>query len=81
MGLELKPEPAPAATLPDLLREALAKDPELAEAYAQFAPYKKREFCESITEAKREATKLRRLEKVLTHIREGRGLSDKYRKC
>ncbi|MEM6769864.1 MAG: YdeI/OmpD-associated family protein, partial [Bacteroidota bacterium] len=72
--------PAPAPVLPSLLQEALDKDSVLAAAYHAFPPYKQREFCESIAGAKREATKLSRLEKALEHIREGRGLSDKYRK-
>lgn len=80
MGLALKPVAAPTPEIPALLRNALDKDTGLAKAYAAFPPYRQREFCESISEAKREATKLRRLEKALLFIREGKGLSDKYRK-
>lgn len=80
MGLEHHPEPAPAPEPPPRLQRTLAGDKELAAAYATFAPYKQREFCESIANAKREETKERRLAKVIKHIREGRGLSDKYRK-
>lgn len=80
MGLELKPAPASAPEIPGLLRDALATDASLKAAYEKFPPYKQREFCESIAEAKREATKLRRLEKAIEYIREGKGLSDKYRK-
>lgn len=79
MGLEIKAQPAPETEVPELLQKALDEDPALATAFAGFAPYKQREFCESISTAKREDTKQRRLIKALEHIREGRGLSDKYR--
>lgn len=80
MGLELKLAPAAAPEIPDLLQGALKSDANLAKAFAALPPYKQKEFCESITEAKREATKLRRLEKAVDLIRAGKGLSDKYRK-
>ncbi|TXF89202.1 hypothetical protein FUA23_11870 [Neolewinella aurantiaca] len=79
-GLELAPVKAPEAELPPALLEAFRNDPELEQLYSGFTPYKQREFCESINDAKREVTKARRLQKVIEHIREGSGLSDKYRK-
>lgn len=80
MGLELKPAPASAPKIPALLQDTLDNDIDLAKAFAALPPYKQKEFCESIGEAKREATKLRRLEKAVDLIRAGKGLSDKYRK-
>lgn len=77
--LELGPMPAPEAVLPPALVKVFAEQPTLETMYFAFPPFKQREFCESISGAKREATKVRRLEKVIEHIREGRGLSDKYR--
>ena len=78
-GLELGPAPAPETIPPPELEQAFIDDPGLKMLYEKFAPYKKREFCEAISEAKRTDTKKRRLQKVTKHIRAGRGLSDKYR--
>jgi len=78
-GLELGPMPAPEAVLPPELAQAFTKDPQLKTLYLAFTPFKQRAFCEHISGAKRAETKVRRLEKVIEHIREGRGLSDKYR--
>lgn len=80
MGLEIKALPEPEAEMPEILQSALDANPDLAAAYTRFSPYKQREFCESINGAKREDTRIRRLAKAVEHIREGRGLSDKYRK-
>ncbi|MEO0732413.1 MAG: YdeI/OmpD-associated family protein [Bacteroidota bacterium] len=80
MGLEIKSGPAPEAVVPDLLQKEFDADPALAAAYAAFAPYQQREFCESISGAKRADTKERRLAKVVAYIKAGEGLSDKYRK-
>jgi uncharacterized protein YdeI (YjbR/CyaY-like superfamily) len=44
-------------------------------------PGKQREYCEYISEAKRDATKLKRLEKIIPMIIEGVGLNDKYKNC
>lgn len=79
LGLQLTIAPAAAPKMPDLLSKALAADERMAATYANFPPYKQREFCESIADAKRGDTRQRRLVKVLEHLREGRGLSDKYR--
>jgi len=68
-----------AVIIPSLLQNALKKDPSLKKAFDQFTNYKQREFCEHIDLAKREATKLSRLEKIIPMILEGVGLSDKYR--
>ncbi len=78
-GLELGRMPAPEAQLPPELAQAFADDPKLEALYLAFTPYKQREFCESIRNAKRADTKVRRLQKAVEHIRAGRGLGDKYR--
>lgn len=62
-----------------LLNEALLKEAALQGAYNAFPPYKQKEFSTYIAEAKREATQQKRLEKVITLIRAGQGLNDKYR--
>lgn len=77
-GREIKAEKTKKVTIPKLLQSELAKDSDLHIAFEKFTPYKQKEFCEYITEAKQEKTKLRRLEKILPMIKEGIGLNDKY---
>lgn len=64
--------------IPELLQQEFDKDTELAAAFAGFSPSKQRDFAEHIAEAKREETKLKRLEKILPMIRSGTGLNDRY---
>lgn len=66
--------------VPDLLKAAFKKEPQLKTFFDQLAPSHQREYVEHITEAKREETKLRRLEKSLVLMREGKDLHSKYKK-
>lgn len=75
-----KKETKPLA-IPILLEQELIKNKELLTAFDTFSPYKKKEFCEYISEAKQEKTKLRRLQKIIPMIKEGVGLNDAYRNC
>ncbi len=65
--------------IPELLQDILTKDAKLKTAFAAFTPYKQKEFCEYLAEAKQEKTKSRRLEKILPMIADGVGLNDAYR--
>lgn len=78
-GLEVKAEKTKKVTIPKLLQAELAKNVTLKSSFNTFTPYKQKEFCEYIAEAKQEATKLRRLEKILPMIEKGVGLNDGYR--
>jgi uncharacterized protein YdeI (YjbR/CyaY-like superfamily) len=51
----------------------------LAEACSKFSQAKQREFHEYIEEAKRDATKLSRIEKIKSMILQNIGLNDKYK--
>lgn len=77
-GMEVKPEKKPLI-LPDELKEALASDSELSEIFEALSLTYKREFADYITEAKREETKQKRLQKIIPMIKNGIGLNDKYR--
>lgn len=68
-----------AAAIPMLLQDKLAQNATLKTAFEALSPYKQKEFCEYLEEAKREATKLRRLKKILPMIAQGVGLNDAYR--
>lgn len=67
------------AFVSQLLQKELDNNIALATAFQQFSPYKQKEFLEYIETAKREETKLLRLEKIKPMILENIGLNDKYR--
>ena len=78
-GKQIKPEKKTLA-IPAELKKALNEDKFLKSAFEKFTPGKQKEFSEYITEAKREATKISRLEKIIPMIKDGVGLNDKYKK-
>ncbi|PWJ40049.1 YdeI/OmpD-associated family protein [Sediminitomix flava] len=66
--------------IPSELQTALDEDQDLKSAFGSLNLTKQREYTDYISEAKREQTKLNRLEKIRPMILEGKGLNDKYRK-
>ncbi|MCB0736746.1 MAG: YdeI/OmpD-associated family protein [Bacteroidetes bacterium] len=77
-GLEIKAEPKKVA-MPIELQTALENNNELSGAFKALTPGKRKEFADYIGSAKQEATRLKRLQKCLPIILEGKGLNDKYR--
>ena len=67
--------------IPIELQTALNNQPSFKDAFNRLTPGKQREYCEHVASAKREATKLSRLEKIKPMILEGVGLNDKYKNC
>jgi uncharacterized protein YdeI (YjbR/CyaY-like superfamily) len=61
------------------LQNELDSDKNLEESFLKFSPYKQKEFIEYIETAKREETKLSRIEKIKPMILNNIGLNDKYR--
>ena len=80
-GKEIKPVTNKEVIIPPELEQALEKDQELKTSFETLTPGRQREYAEYISEAKREATKQKRLEKIKPMIREGKGLHDKYKNC
>lgn len=79
-GKIIKPEKTKTETkIPTLLQNELDSDSDLKEAFLKFSPYKQKEFVEYIETAKREETKLSRIEKIKPMILNNIGLNDKYR--
>jgi len=78
-GKEIKPAKKTKIAIPKELKVELNKNAKLKEIFSQLTPFKQREFCEYISEAKRETTKQSRLRKILPMIFKGIGLNDKYR--
>lgn len=66
--------------VPDELSAALDADAALAAAYEKLTPGRRRAYAAYIGDAKRAATRQRRLQKCLPMIRAGQGLDDRYRK-
>jgi len=79
-GKELpKSKPSLAFSIPPELKVKLAEDSRLASAFKKISPSKKKEYCEYISSAKREATKTSRIEKITPMILALKGLNDKYK--
>ena len=77
-GLAIKPEKK-QTVISDFFQQQLNNDQKFADAFAKFTPGKQREFLEHIDSAKREETKLARIEKIKPMVLDGIGLNDKYR--
>jgi uncharacterized protein YdeI (YjbR/CyaY-like superfamily) len=81
-GLALKPERSTKnAEIPGLLKNAFAADKVFKAKFDVLSPGKQREYCEHISTAKQEKTKLSRLEKIRPMVLEGVGLNDSYKSC
>ena len=81
-GKEIKPKKnTNPVIVPDELKYQFSKSEKLKSIFNEFSTSKKREFCEYISSAKREETKLKRMEKIIPMILNRVGLNDKYRNC
>ena len=65
--------------MPEPLRKALRSDAAAKRAFDSMSAGRQREYAQFVADAKRDDTKLRRVEKSLALIRTGVGLNDKYR--
>jgi uncharacterized protein YdeI (YjbR/CyaY-like superfamily) len=80
-GKVWKPEKSDDIVIPDELLQAFASDNEIEKAFSKLTFYKQKEYVEHIESAKREETKLARIDKIIPMILNGIGLNDKYKKC
>ncbi|UJP64927.1 YdeI/OmpD-associated family protein [Mongoliitalea daihaiensis] len=78
-GKKLAPVPAGEIIVPEILEKAFQSSQELQSAFDQLTPGKQREYIEYLNQAKRDATKQSRLEKITPMILEGKGLNDQYK--
>ncbi len=78
-GKSIKPQRGKPVVIPPQLKAALETNNKPATAFEALTLGKKREYTEYIADAKREETKLKRLDKILPMIESGVGLNDKYR--
>ena len=68
----------PEAKVPKELAAALEKNRKARTVFANFPPGQRREYCEWISEAKREETKARRVTQAIEWIAEGKERNWKY---
>ena len=82
LGKEVKSDRTNKKTvIPKMLQKELNKDPDYKNSFDKLTPGKQREYCEFIETAKREPTKIIRLEKIKPMILQGIGLNEKYKNC
>ena len=65
--------------VPTVLKKAFQKNKSASDNFKNMRPGLQREYANYVADAKREDTKLRRIEKILPMISQGIGLNDKYR--
>lgn len=78
-GLKLSPEKFQAVAIPEHLQSALDKNKDLKKSFEALTQGKQKEYNLYIDEAKQEATKIKRLEKIIPLILDNKGLNDKYK--
>ncbi len=82
LGKEVKSDRTNKKTvIPKELQNALDIDSDYKNSFSNLTPGRQREYCEYIDTAKREPTKLSRLEKIKPMILQGIGLNEKYKNC
>lgn len=79
-GVEIKPQRRREIEVPQELQRALAENKPAGKAFQQLTPGRQREYSDYISEAKREETRVKRVDKILPMIANGQGLNDRYRK-
>ncbi len=81
-GKEIKPDrKIKKVILPKELDAIFTVNQELKKAFLKLTPSKQREYATYIEEAKREKTKITRIQKITPMILKGVGLNDKYKNC
>ena len=78
-GKQIGPARKKPIVVPTVLKKAFQKNRSAGSQFKNMRPGLRREYADYITDAKRDDTKLRRIEKILPMISNGVGLNDKYR--
>ncbi|CAM4386917.1 YdeI/OmpD-associated family protein [Flavobacterium terrigena] len=78
-GLKIQPEKFVAIPVAEVLENELKNDKSLKASFEKLTPGKQKEYIIYINEAKQDATKLKRVEKIKPMILHGIGLNDKYK--
>lgn len=80
-GKAIKADRGQALSIPLELEERLGNSPRLQSSFEALTLGRQREYANYVSEAKREETRRKRVEKIEPMILSGIGLNDKYRKC
>lgn len=78
-GLKIKSAKDEPIDIPAVLQAFLENDVPLSAAFNKLSRGKQKEYANFISEAKQEATKLKRLDKIIPMIISGIGLNNKYK--
>ena len=78
-GREITADRSKPVVVPEELAQALSENEKAAANFAAWGRGKRREYAAYIADARRQATRVKRLEKIIPMIAAGRGLHDKYR--
>lgn len=78
-GRRIAPARDKPVVIPPELKKALQRNKKAGARFKALGRGAQREYADYIAEAKREETRVRRLEKILPMIAAGAGLNDKYR--
>jgi len=81
LGKEIKAKRNKEIIVPTMLLDLLNENTSFKNSFEKLSLSKQREYAEYICEAKRETTKVTRLEKIIPMIEAGKGLHDKYKNC
>jgi hypothetical protein len=73
-----KPQPKGPLEVPEDLKKALDRNKKAQATFEAFSPSNKREYVMWITEAKQDATRIRRLEQAIAWMAEGKARNWKY---
>lgn len=80
-GKEMKADRSKPVVIPPELAAAFKKDKKAKAAFDNLTKGKQREYADHVADAKRDTTRLSRVEKIMPMITKGVGLHDKYRNC
>lgn len=78
-GLKISPAKTKPEPVPAIFASALKNNKQLKTAFEKLTPGRQKEYLQYLNEAKQEATKLKRLEKIKPIILEGTGLNDRFK--
>lgn len=82
LGKEIKPvRNTKTLVIPEELNQILKTQSNVNDSFYALTLGKQREYCTHIADAKREATKQTRINKIIPMILKGVGLHDKYKNC
>lgn len=80
-GVEMKADRSRPVEIPRQLQTAFSKDKKVRTCFHALTKGKQREYADYIADAKRDETKVKRLETIVPMILAGKGLNDRYRRC